>query len=105
MAEWTRALAQEEWMAGSGEPGKGHPDRLEDKNDLKVLVGWTHRLTQTGIDLRLQGVRSQIALENDQIESSHILMTNSQAMLLAKYLLDVTGQALPKPPRRKFWRS
>jgi hypothetical protein len=72
-----------------------HPDRIVDKHDPRVLVGWTHRDTPSGIDLRLQSTRSRIALENGQVESSHLLMTRNQALLLARYLLDVTGQTLP----------
>lgn len=82
--------------------GREHPDRLVDKHDPRVLVGWTHRETPTGIDLRIQCARSRIALENGQVESNHLLMTRNQALLLAKYLLDSTGQTLD-PPRRSSW--
>jgi hypothetical protein len=97
------ASAWEDQMTPSEEHGTRHPDRLADKNDLQVLVGWTHRLMASGLDLRLQTTRSRVALENDQVESSHVLMTRSQALMLAKYLLDVTEQSLPAKARRRFW--
>jgi hypothetical protein len=83
--------------------GHEHPDRLVDKHEPRVVVGWTHRDTPTGIDLRVQSARSRIALENGQVESNHLLMTRNQALLLARYLLESTGQSL-EPPRRGRWR-
>lgn len=69
-----------------------------------VVVGWTHHDLGSSIDLRIQSVRSKQALDSDDIDSRHFLMTHNQALLLAKYLLDSTGQKLPKPQKPSIWR-
>lgn len=68
-----------------------------------ALVGWTHLDMPNGIDLRIECARSRIALDNDLIEQRDIVMTRNQALLLARYLLKVTGQTLPEEPRPTFW--
>jgi len=68
-----------------------------------ALVGWTHRDMPNGIDLRVECARSKIALDNDLIEACDIIMTRNQALLLARYLLKVTGQTLPEEARPGFW--
>ena len=68
-----------------------------------ALVGWTHLDMPNGIDLRIECARSRIALENDIIEHRDIVMTRNQALLLARYLLKVTGQTLPEEPRPTLW--
>lgn len=68
-----------------------------------ALVGWTHLDMPNGIDLRLECARSRIALENDLIEQRDIVMTRNQALLLARYLLKVTGQTLPEEPPPGLW--
>lgn len=68
-----------------------------------ALVGWTHLDMPNGIDLRIECARSRIALDNDLIEHRDIVMTRNQALLLARYLLKVTGQTLPEEPRPTFW--
>ena len=60
-----------------------------------VIVGWTHNNMGTSIDLRIQSAHSKRALDDKLIDSHHFLMTHNQALLLAKYLLDATGQTLP----------
>ncbi len=69
-----------------------------------VVVGWTHHDLGSSIDLRIQSVRSKQALDSDDIDSRHFLMTHNQALLLAKYLLDTTGQALPEKQKPTYWR-
>lgn len=68
-----------------------------------ALVGWTHLDMPNGIDLRVECARSRIALDNDMIEQQDIVMTRNQALLLARYLLKVTGQTLPEEARPTFW--
>lgn len=68
-----------------------------------ALVGWTHRDMPNGIDLRIECARSQIALDNHLIEASDIIMTRNQALLLARYLLKVTGQTLPEEAKPTVW--
>jgi hypothetical protein len=69
-----------------------------------VIVGWTHHDLGSSIDLRIQSTTSQQALDEDRIDSHHFLMTHNQALLLAKFLLDATGQSLPKRARLSIWR-
>lgn len=70
-----------------------------------VVVGWTHNGLGSSIDLRIQSATSNQALSEDRIDSHHFLMTHNQALLLAKYLLDATGQTLPTKARVPLWRK
>lgn len=74
---------------------------------MQALVGWTHAALPNGIDLRVQCAPSSRALENEEIEVQHLVMTRNQALLLARYLLEITGQTLPPRKRRplfgRFW--
>ena len=70
-----------------------------------VVVGWTHHALGASIDLRIQSATSKRALEERQVDSQHFLMTRNQALLLAKYLLDATGQSLPPKTKRSAWRK
>ncbi len=82
-------------------------DRAIEGNRLQALVGWTHAALPNGIDLRVQCAPSSRALQNEEIEVQHLLMTRNQALLLARYLLEITGQTLPPRRRRplfgRFW--
>jgi hypothetical protein len=69
-----------------------------------VVVGWTHHDFGTSIDLRLQSTVSQQALDENRVDSHHFLMTYSQALMLAKFLLDATGQSLPQRHKAPLWR-
>ena len=69
-----------------------------------VIVGWTHNDMGNSIDLRIQSAHSKQALDNNEIDSHHFLMTHNQALLLAKYLLDATGQTLPERTPPSLWR-
>ena len=69
-----------------------------------VVVGWTHHDHGASIDLRIQTTISQEALDHKRIDSHHFLMTYNQALLLAKFLLDTTGQRLPLRQRPSLWR-
>jgi hypothetical protein len=72
--------------------------------DYGVLVGWTHTPFAKGIDLCVQST-AKTPRHDDGIAARHLLMTRNQALILAKYLLDVTGQTLPVPPREGMFRS
>lgn len=85
------------------------PVKKETKNSepaeyRAVVVGWTHHGLGTSIDLRIQSTVSKQALDDNQIDSHHFLMTHNQALLLAKYLLDATGQTLPQRVKPSLWR-
>lgn len=75
------------------------------QTETGVIVGWTHHDLGTSIDLRIQSATSKQALDQSQVDSHHFLMTHNQALLLAKYLLDATGQTLPPKAKRSMWRK
>ncbi|MCA1661976.1 MAG: hypothetical protein LC648_07380 [Novosphingobium sp.] len=70
-----------------------------------VLIGWSHTPCGSGVNLKLQSAASQAALKSGEIDASHVLMTRNQALLLARYLLDATGQRLDMPERPHGWRA
>ena len=80
-----------------------HPGHISNHHDTTVLVGWTHAEVGSNIELRVQSARSRFALDNNEVETRGVLMTPNQALLLAKYLLDATGQSLPEPSKRSLW--
>ena len=70
--------------------------------DFSVLVGWSHRPFHRGIDLQVESVQRSGAVLDD-LDQRHYLMTRNQALILAKYLLEVTGQELPER-RQSIWQ-
>lgn len=80
-------------------------DKIADIEPIGVVVGWTHNALGASIDLRIQSATSQQALNDKLVDSHHFLMTYNQALLLAKYLLDATGQSLPPKAKRSMWRK
>lgn len=70
-----------------------------------VLVGWSHSPCGSGINLRVQSAQSQNALQAGRIDAHHLLMTRNQALLMARYLLDTTGQTLDMPEKAHGWRA
>lgn len=74
-------------------------------SEIGVVVGWTHHDLGASIDIRIQSVTSKQALDDKIVDSHHFLMTHNQALLLAKYLLDATGQMLPPKAKRSVWRK
>ena len=85
-------------------PAKRKAETTEPAEHRAVVVGWTHHGLGSSIDLRIQSTVSRQALDNDQVDSHHFLMTHNQALLLAKYLLDATGQELPLRVKPSLWR-
>ncbi len=85
-------------------PAKKITETTQSAEHRGVVVGWTHHDLGTSIDLRIQSTASQKALDEKQIDSHHFLMTHNQALVLAKYLLDATGQSLPLKRKRPLWR-
>ena len=70
-----------------------------------VLVGWSHSPCGRGINLRVQSAQSQDALQAGRIDAHHLLMTRNQALLMARYLLETTGQTLDMPEKPHGWRA
>jgi hypothetical protein len=79
-------------------------EKAEPAEHRGVVVGWTHHDLGSSIDLRIQSTVSQEALDQKQVDSHHFLMTHNQALLLAKFLLDTTGQSLPLKHKPPLWR-
>lgn len=71
-----------------------------DRDIYGVLVGWSHSQFNGKVDLRLQTVQNSHALQQDEVDSHHIVMTREQATLLANYLYTAVGQTPPKAPAR-----
>lgn len=72
--------------------------------DFGVLVGWMHHECAQGINLGVQSARSQAAWSRGEIDKRNFLMTRNQALLLARYLLDATGQTLEADGAHR-WRA
>ena len=70
-----------------------------------VLVGWRHSPCGDGINLKVQSAVSRIALSEGRIDAHHLLMTRNQALLLARYLLESTGQSIDPAERPRRWRA
>ncbi len=64
------------------------------------LVGWSHNEFNGRLDLRMQCARSHTDSRPSDIESHHFMMTRNQALVLANYLLAVTGQKAPQRKRK-----
>lgn len=65
-----------------------------------VLAGWTHRELKEQLDLRLQTIRSTRREKPGEPDVHHIVMTRSQAAVLANYLFQIAGTTPPKRRRR-----
>jgi hypothetical protein len=85
-------------------PARKKTDNIEPAEHRGVVVGWTHHDLGSSIDLRIQSTVSQQALDENRVDSHHFLMTHNQALLLAKFLLDATGQTLPQKGKLPIWR-
>lgn len=85
-------------------PARKKAESIEPPEHRGVVVGWTHYDLGSSIDLRLQSTVSRQALDENRVDSHHFLMTHNQALLLAKFLLDATGQSLPLRAKRPLWR-
>ncbi len=68
-----------------------------------VVVGWRHRTFAQNIHLTVQS-SSKSRPKPEAVDTHHLLMTRSQAMLLANYLMRLTGQEPVVPHPRSLWR-
>lgn len=85
-------------MATSASEAGRQPHETGGSDDFGVLLGWSHAPFTRGIQLKLQSTVGD-SRDHDAIAARHYLMTKNQALILAKYLLDATGQTLPEGPR------
>jgi hypothetical protein len=65
---------------------------------FRIVVGWTQAPFSRGVQLRLQSQCAEGPAAG-ALEDHRFLMTRNQALLLANFLLESTGQVLP--PRRR----
>jgi hypothetical protein len=79
-------------------------DQPLDRDDFGVLVGWTHSEFADKLDLKLQCVQSTRQLRHAEVDNHHIVMTPNQAVLLANYLFEVTGNRRPVPRKGRLAR-
>ncbi len=89
----------------SDDPAGVEAARNEPSEEFGVLVGWTHRDGPQGISLGMQSASSQAAWAAKEINRRNYLMTRNQALLLARYLLEATGQQLDTSDRSQGWRG
>jgi hypothetical protein len=76
----------------------------ENHESFGVLVGWAHHGMGEKLDLTLQCVKSTRRDDPAEIDDHHIVMTVSQAAVLANYLFQISGQCPPEPRRGLFRR-
>lgn len=81
------------------------PAHAQSPETYGVLVGWSHSPCGSGINLRVQSAQTQDALREGRIDAHHLLMTRNQALLIARYLLETTGQTLDMPEKPHGWRA
>lgn len=72
-------------------------DAATNRESFGVLVGWAHHGSGSKLDLTLQCVQSTRRGDAREIDDHHIVMTPSQAAVLANYLFQISGQAPPQP--------
>lgn len=70
-------------------------DAAEVHESFGVLVGWAHHGTGAKLDLTLQCVNSTRREDPAEIDDHHIMMTASQAAVLANYLFQISGYSPP----------
>ena len=83
----------------------GVPTQAQNPETYGVLVGWSHSPCGSGINLRVQSAQTQVDLREGRIDAHHLLMTRNQALLMARYLLETTGQTLDMPEKPHGWRA
>ena len=71
---------------------------------MQPEIEWA-RARQIGVQFGIgRHTLYQLAREG-RIEAHHVLMTRNQALLMARYLLDTTGQTLVIPEKPRGWRA
>ncbi len=85
-------------MATANMAPVGEPQELSG-----VVVGWEHRNFARNIHLTVQSASRSSRLTPDMVDTHHLLMTRSQAFLLARYLMQLSGLEAPQPRRKGFF--
>ncbi|WP_340588798.1 hypothetical protein [Erythrobacter alti] len=68
------------------------------RDDYGALVGWTSTRSGDRLTLRLQSVRSPPPHTDEDVDSRLYMLDQNQAVQLANYLFEISGQS--KPSRR-----
>jgi hypothetical protein len=84
-------------MATVPDEGRTQQDSGAASDDFGVMVGWSHAPFTRGIQLKIQSTVGD-GRGPAGLAARNYLMTRNQALILAKYLLDATGQQLPGLP-------
>jgi len=80
--------------------------RPEARNRAGAVIGWVHHPLPHGIALEVQTAASAAALDDGRVDTTRLVLTRNQALLLASFLLRVTGHTADDVPdaRRPAWR-
>ncbi len=73
----------------------------EGRESFGVLVGWTSQDLGQRVVLALQTYERGTWEEHEDPSQTRVIMTKSQAAVLANYLLKAAGTT--PPPRRRSW--
>lgn len=73
--------------------GEGESPQPVAYHGPQAVVGWLHNRLPHGIELRLQTAASAQALERQEIDTTRLLLTRNQALLLASFLLKVSDHS------------
>lgn len=76
--------------------------KRQGRTDIGILVGWKHQHMPDSIVLQLQNVDPGATREERNFNTLDLLMTKSQAMVLANYLAKVASGELASP-KRSIW--
>ena len=74
-----------------------------DQMDAGALVGWKANSLGSRIVLNMQTMHQSDKGEEKEMRERAVLIDRNQAVLLANYLYEITGQS--KPHRRSFLQS
>jgi len=74
-----------------------------DQMDAGALVGWKANSLGSRIVLNIQTMHQSDGDDDKEMRERAILIERNQAVLLANYLYEITGQS--KPRRRSFLQS
>ena len=85
-------------MAGPSDHEEAGEQQTRDS--FGVLVGWTHREFNGRLDLKLETIQSTRHEAPDEVISHHVMLTRSQAAVLANYLFRISEQSPPKVRRK-----
>ena len=78
--------------------------RPVDRATHGALVGWKKGEGGRHLQVLLQTARSSEALQVDEIDTLHLILSQQQAVQLANFLYTIAGTVPPRPQRRGLSR-